>query len=106
MGRKRFGFSKAMDAEIGAEVELISDACLNRFAVLADPPASGDTKHDLNLCLAMPFPATLAKSPPSKKSKKKSETSGDIADILKCHSSTVSKTRCYFPKANFHRGLN
>lgn len=81
MGRKRRVFPKAMDVEVGAEVELVSAACLsNRFAVLSDP--SGETKHDFNLSLATPFPASPAKSPPSKKSKKKSETSGDIADIL------------------------
>lgn len=83
MGRKRRVFPRAMDVEVGAEVELVSAACLsNRFAVLSDPPVSDETKHDHNLCLATPFPASPAKSPPSKKSKKKSETSGDIADIL------------------------
>lgn len=83
MGRRRRVFPKAMDVEVGAEVELVSDACLsNRFAVLSDPSVSSDTKQGFNLCLATPFPASPAKSPPSKKSKKKSETSGDIVDIL------------------------
>ncbi|ROL43507.1 hypothetical protein DPX16_0404 [Anabarilius grahami] len=91
-----------MDVEIGAEVELASDACLsNRFAVLADPPSSSDTKHDFSLRLATSFPETPAKSPPSKKSKKKSETRetcGDIANILNAIQALSAKQDATFQK--------
>lgn len=61
-------FFKATHVKVGAEVELVSDACLsNRFAVLADPAVSDDMKHNLNLCLATLFTATPTKSLPSKK---------------------------------------
>ncbi len=61
--------------EVSAEVELVSEVGLsNRFDVLADPPASADANHDFKLCLATPFPASPAKSPPSKKAKKKTES--------------------------------
>lgn len=98
MGRKRNGLSKVMDVDVGAEVELISEVGLsNRLDVLADPPASVDAIRDMKHCLATPFPASPAKSPPSKKTKKKNE-SGDFADILNAIQELSSKQDATFQK--------
>ncbi len=53
--------------------------------------------RDMKLCLATPFPASPAKSPPSKKTKKQTE-SGDFADILNAIQELLTKQDATFQK--------
>ncbi|RXN09225.1 cytoplasmic dynein 2 heavy chain 1-like protein [Labeo rohita] len=88
-----------MDVEVGAEVELVSDVGLsNSFGVLADQPASAHALHDMDLCLATSFPASPAKSPPSKKTKKKTGTTGELTDVLHAIQELSTKQDATFQK--------